>query len=55
MEAREECIRQVRKNDAEEQVIAAKEPDVYLPSQEFLNEMATLIQNLRQLSIHVVE
>ena len=55
MEAREECMRQIRKNDAVEQAIASKEAEVYLPSQDFLNEMATLIQNLRQLSIHVVE
>jgi hypothetical protein len=55
MEAREECMRQIRKNDANEQAIASKEAEVYIPSQEYLNEMATLIQNLRQLSIHVVE
>lgn len=48
-------MRQIRKNDADEQAIASKEAEVYLPSQEYLNEMATLIQNLRQLSIHVVE
>jgi hypothetical protein len=55
MEAREECMRQIRKNDADEQAIASKVAEIYLPSQDFLNEMATLIQNLRQLSIHVVE
>ena len=27
----------------------------YLPTQEFLNGIAIMIQNLRQLSIHVVE
>ena len=55
IQAREECVRQIRKNDAEEQANAQKESETYLPNQDYLSEMATLIQNLRQLSIHVVE
>lgn len=59
IQAREECIRQIRQNDAEElsrqQISIENKEQAKLPSQEFLNEMATLIQNLRQLSIHVVE
>lgn len=59
--AREECINQIRRLDAaeaqkqKEAESTAGENQLYLPAQSFLSEMATLIQNLRQLSIHVVE
>lgn len=32
IQAREECIRQIRKNDEDEQAIASKESEVYLPT-----------------------
>jgi ABC-type iron transport system FetAB ATPase subunit len=32
IQAREECIRQIRKNDADQSAISAKESEVFLPS-----------------------
>ena len=52
--AREECIKEIRKVDQAEKDKGGAQ-DMYLPTQEFLSEMANLIQNLRQLSINVVE
>jgi hypothetical protein len=55
IKAREGCIQQIRKLDEEERQRASLVGDEYVPPQPFLSDMANLIQNLRSLSIHVVE
>ena len=45
IQAREECIKQIRQIDQDElqKMIDFKQDEQYAPNQEFLNEMATLI------------
>ena len=52
--AREQCIRVIREKDQTEMDIASQ-TEGHVPSQDFIAEMSQIIQNLRQLSIHVVE